>query len=73
MKRRLFVLLILAWFAPALASLRPAHAKSYIAYISDSSNSSVVYWIAKEMASSKNTGSIWIPSSSTVACAGFKA
>src|SRR4029453_338029 len=56
MKRRLFVLLILAWFAPALASLRPAHAKSYIAYISDSSNSSVVYWIAKEMGIFKKHG-----------------
>ena len=56
MKKRLFVLLILAWFAPALASLRPAHAKSYIAYISDSSNSSVVYWIAKEMGIFKKHG-----------------
>ena len=56
MKRRLFVLLILPWFAPALASLRPAHAKSYIAYISDSSNSSVVYWIAKEMGIFKKHG-----------------
>jgi NitT/TauT family transport system substrate-binding protein len=56
MKRRLFVLLILAWFAPALASLRPAHAKSYIAYISDSSNSSVVYWIAKEVGIFKKHG-----------------
>jgi ABC-type nitrate/sulfonate/bicarbonate transport system substrate-binding protein len=56
MKSRLFVLLILAWFAPALASLRPAHAKSYIAYISDSSNSSVVYWIAKEMGIFKKHG-----------------
>jgi ABC-type nitrate/sulfonate/bicarbonate transport system substrate-binding protein len=56
MKSRLFVLLILAWFAPAFASLRPAHAKSYIAYISDSSNSSVVYWIAKEMGIFKKHG-----------------
>ncbi|HEY1233812.1 MAG TPA: aliphatic sulfonates ABC transporter substrate-binding protein, partial [Candidatus Binatia bacterium] len=39
-------------------SLSPycAHAKSYIAYISDSSNSSVVYWIAKEAGIFKKHG-----------------
>jgi len=39
-----FFALLIA-LAPAL---RGAHAKSYIAYISDSTNSSVIYWIAKE-------------------------
>lgn len=47
MKNRL-VLLFVALIASALASAPTANAKSYIAYISDSSNSSVVYWIAKE-------------------------
>ena len=56
MKSRLFVPLILALLVSAIAGARPAHAKSYIAYISDSSNSSVVYWIAKEMGIFKKHG-----------------
>src|SRR5205807_10044098 len=35
---------------------RAIHAKSYIAYISDSSSSSVVYWIAKEVGIFKKHG-----------------
>jgi NitT/TauT family transport system substrate-binding protein len=56
MKSRLFVPLILALLVSAIAGARPAHAKSYIAYISDSSNSSVVYWIAKEVGIFKKHG-----------------
>src|SRR5213593_4002745 len=56
MKSRFFVTLILALLVSAIAGARPAHAKSYIAYISDSSNSSVVYWIAKEVGIFKKHG-----------------
>jgi len=56
MKSCLFVPLILALLVSAIAGARPAHAKSYIAYISDSSNSSVVYWIAKEVGIFKKHG-----------------
>ena len=56
MKSRFFVTLILALLVSAMACARTAHAKSYIAYISDSSNSSVVYWIAKEMGIFKKHG-----------------
>jgi len=56
MKSRLFVPLILVLLVSAIACARLAHAKSYIAYISDSSNSSVVYWIAKEMGIFKKHG-----------------
>src|SRR6266508_3718844 len=56
MKSRLFVPLILALLVSAIACARLAHAKSYIAYISDSRNSSVVYWIAKEMGIFKKHG-----------------
>ena len=52
MKTRLFLLM----FLTSLASSRPAQARSYIAYISDSSNSSVVYWIAKEVGIFKKHG-----------------
>ena len=56
MKNRLFVLMLLTSCAYSLPSARPAQAKSYIAYISDSSNSSVVYWIAKEVGIFKTHG-----------------
>jgi NitT/TauT family transport system substrate-binding protein len=39
-----------------IAFPRAVHAKSYIAYISDSSSSSVVYWIAKEAGIFKKHG-----------------
>jgi len=38
------------------ASIRGAHAKSYIAYISDSTSSSVIYWLAKEAGIFKKHG-----------------
>src|SRR5687768_12284321 len=56
MKNRLLVLLILAMLASAIACVRTAQAKSYIAYISDSTNSSVIYWIAKEAGIFKKHG-----------------
>jgi NitT/TauT family transport system substrate-binding protein len=56
MKNRLLVLLILAMLASAIAGVRTAQAKSYIAYISDSTNSSVIYWIAKEAGIFKKHG-----------------
>jgi len=55
MKNRLAPL-FLALIAATLASAPTANAKSYIAYISDSSNSSVVYWIAKEAGIFKKHG-----------------
>ena len=39
-----------------LAVTQPAHAKSYIAYISDSASSSVIYWLAKEAGIFKKHG-----------------
>jgi hypothetical protein len=56
----------------AAVSPQSARAKSYIAYISDSTNSSVIYWIAKE-AGIFNTVSIWTRSLSTAVCAAFRA
>src|SRR3954465_5599583 len=47
----LFTLLLALAFPP-----RAAEAKSYIAYISDSTNSSVIYWIAKEAGLFKKHG-----------------
>ncbi|HEY2922378.1 MAG TPA: ABC transporter substrate-binding protein [Candidatus Binatia bacterium] len=46
----------LALLAIWSASARDARAKSYIAYISDSTNSSVIYWIAKEAGIFKKHG-----------------
>jgi NitT/TauT family transport system substrate-binding protein len=51
--RWLILLALLA--APGLPS-RAVEAKSYIAYISDSTNSSVIYWIAKEAGIFKKHG-----------------
>jgi len=56
MKVRLCKLMFLAFLASSVLNSRPAHAKSYIAYISDSSNSSVVYWIAKDVGIFKKHG-----------------
>jgi hypothetical protein len=41
-----------------LVLLQKVQAKSYIAYISDSTSSSVIYWLAKEAGIFKNMG--WI-------------
>jgi NitT/TauT family transport system substrate-binding protein len=48
----ILVLLFVSW----TLSGRVAEAKSYIAYISDSTNSSVIYWIAKEAGIFKKHG-----------------
>ncbi len=56
MKTRVFALLSLASLTAVIFCARAAAAKSYIAYISDSSNSSVVYWIAKEAGIFKKHG-----------------
>ena len=56
MKRRIFSIIALALSMTLSLSTYSAHAKSYIAYISDSSNSSVVYWIAKEAGIFKKHG-----------------
>ncbi|HEY7716948.1 MAG TPA: hypothetical protein VIE90_20710, partial [Candidatus Binatia bacterium] len=48
----IFFALLFVWLLPG----RVAHAKSYIAYISDSTNSSVIYWIAKEAGILKKHG-----------------
>ncbi|MBM2806699.1 MAG: transporter substrate-binding protein [Deltaproteobacteria bacterium] len=56
MKTRLFMLVLLASLASSITSALPAQAKSYIAYISDSTNSSVIYWIAKEAGIFKKHG-----------------
>ena len=56
MKTRVLALLSLASLTAVIFCVRAAAAKSYIAYISDSSNSSVVYWIAKEAGIFKKHG-----------------
>jgi NitT/TauT family transport system substrate-binding protein len=56
MKLRLFALGFITALALFAAITLPVHARSYIAYISDSSNSSVVYWIAKEAGIFKKHG-----------------
>jgi len=56
MKTRLFALVFLASLASSITSALPVQAKSYIAYISDSTNSSVIYWIAKEAGIFKKHG-----------------
>src|SRR5215813_13251785 len=55
MKSRLLSVVLTAALGFFLAP-RPAPAKSYIAYISDSTSSSVVYWIAKEAGIFKKHG-----------------
>ena len=48
----IFLALLFSWALPS----RTVLAKSYIAYISDSTNSSVIYWIAKEAGIFKKHG-----------------
>jgi NitT/TauT family transport system substrate-binding protein len=48
MKSRIFILTYVVLLGASVIGARLAQAKSYIAYISDSTNSSVIYWIAKE-------------------------
>lgn len=54
MKHRFRVALLAA--AVLAAAPRPAESRSYIAYISDSTSSSVIYWVAKEMGLFKKHG-----------------
>ena len=56
MKLPLPVLIIAAIVVECLPATRAVQAKSYIAYISDSTNSSVIYWIAKEAGLFKKHG-----------------
>jgi len=56
MKLRVRGLIVLAFIALLALCNRAAHAASYIAYISDSTNSSVIYWIAKEAGIFKKHG-----------------
>ena len=56
MKSRLMYLLSLALISFILSMPQHLQAKSYIAYISDSTNSSVIYWIAKEAGILKKHG-----------------
>jgi len=56
MNLRLRSLIVLAFIVSLALCNRAADAKSYIAYISDSTNSSVVYWIAKEAGIFKKHG-----------------
>ena len=56
MKNRFCSLLSFALLASSLLSSRAVEAKSYIAYISDSTSSSVIYWLAKEVGIFKKHG-----------------
>src|SRR5512134_2404449 len=56
MKTSLFSISFLLSLTAMLAVTQPAHAKSYIAYISDSTSSSVIYWLAKEAGIFKKHG-----------------
>lgn len=49
MKKPVLALLFLGMLAPAFAPAPAVFGKSYIAYISDSTSSSVIYWLAKEV------------------------
>ena len=73
MKTRLFSISFLIWFTALLAAAKPVLAKSYIAYISDSTSSSVIYWLAKEAGIFKKHGlDLDTRSLSTAAFAAFK-
>lgn len=56
MKSRLVLLVLVTSLSAFLISARPVQAKSYIAYISDSTNSSVIFWLAKEAGIFKKHG-----------------
>ena len=55
-KNRLFVSLLLALLMSEIDAAGTAQAKSYIAYISDSTSSSVIYWLAKDAGIFKKHG-----------------
>ena len=56
MKPRSRSLILAAFIVSVILSSRAVEAKSYIAYISDSTNSTVIYWIAKEAGIFKKHG-----------------
>lgn len=56
MKFCLRSMIFVALLAASILAARAAEARSYIAYISDSTNSSVIYWIAKEAGIFKKHG-----------------
>jgi NitT/TauT family transport system substrate-binding protein len=56
MKARLYLLAALAIVAPWALGARSGEARSYIAYISDSTNSSSITWVAKEAGIFKKHG-----------------
>ncbi len=56
MHRRIRLSVFFTLLLALVPCLRRAEAKSYIAYISDSTNSSVIYWIAKEAGLFKKHG-----------------
>ncbi|MGE5220681.1 MAG: ABC transporter substrate-binding protein [Chloroflexota bacterium] len=56
MNNRFRLLVSSALLATALLSSRAVEAKSYIAYISDSTSSSVIYWLAKDVGIFKKHG-----------------
>jgi NitT/TauT family transport system substrate-binding protein len=56
MNNRFRLLVSSALLATALLSGRAVEAKSYIAYISDSTSSSVIYWLAKDVGIFKKHG-----------------
>src|SRR3990172_8033966 len=56
MKNRLLSAVSALLFALTIGAARSAEAGTYIAYISDSTSSSVIYWLAKEMGIYKKHG-----------------
>src|ERR671919_3050029 len=56
MTRNRFLLLASSWLLIFVSGAGAAHAKSFIAYISDSTSSSVIYWLAKEVGIFKKHG-----------------
>ena len=56
MTMRLFCVLFVSLSYLIIAPAQSAQAKSYIAYISDSTSSSVIYWLAKEVGIFKKHG-----------------
>ncbi len=56
MKNRFFCFVSLLLLAPAVAPPRAAGARTYIAYISDSTSTSIIYWLAKDAGIYKKHG-----------------
>ena len=56
MKRRLLFVVTFGLISLLIVPVQKVQAKSYIAYISDSTSSSVIYWLAKEAGIFKKHG-----------------